>query len=198
MYLNVQKHICPVDKFNTFQEIPFIDIVQNMSQYGKVCDACHVHFPVCKNIHPMRRFKGVDLCWDCYNVSEIRQETNTLLTYLLMDDIRKGNTSCDLCHARLIDVDTQQRIRGFERDHIDPSTKCESVGKMVMMGCTLESILEENSKCRLLCIPCHSIVTYLEKHSGAENKVIKMLPYFTETVVPFIRKLSERIVQTTN
>ena len=40
-------------------------------------------------------------------------------------------------------------------DHIDPRTKLANVSDMVRRGCTLQTVVEEIRKCRVLWSPCH-------------------------------------------
>ena len=45
-----------------------------------------------------------------------------------------------------------------------------SVGNMIIAGVNIEKIKEEIHKCQLLCISCHSLVTYYERKYGFIEK----------------------------
>jgi len=47
----------------------------------------------------------------------------------------------------------------LEFDHIDPKTKNHNVSEMVKLGYSINSIINEVEKCRLLCANCHRRVT---------------------------------------
>jgi hypothetical protein len=151
-YKNIGNHKCPITKCMQFicegEEV----IYTNMVGKGEQCDGCGLQFPVIKNIHGPKQFKGVTLCPDCYDIPEIKKETSNAFRVLLHDDIATRKTGCDICGIILIDAQSAKRVRYFERDHIDPATKTQSVGYMCMRGDPMQVILNENRLCRNLCI----------------------------------------------
>jgi hypothetical protein len=51
-------------------------------------------------------------------------------------------------------------------DHINMFDKKDSVCSMVNRGCSKEEIMEEVTKCQILCIPCHNNITRIEHNLG--------------------------------
>lgn len=45
-------------------------------------------------------------------------------------------------------------------DHIDPSTKLNTISKMILCSSSLKKIMEEINKCEVVCSNCHRIRTY--------------------------------------
>lgn len=54
-------------------------------------------------------------------------------------------------------------------DHLDPRLKLSSVADLVRDGSALNRVLQEISKCDLVCANCHRLRTYRRKHSGASS-----------------------------
>ena len=50
--------------------------------------------------------------------------------------------------------------RVLEFDHIDPSTKRDSVSELCNSGYALQVVIDEIAKCRVLCCNCHRRHTY--------------------------------------
>lgn len=173
-FRNLTTHKCAVRKCMEYLQHQTLDRIRDaIHTIGNQCEACGAHFPVIKNIYRPRLFKHILLCADCYDVPEIRRESSMRFDHVLMDDIFHGKIKCHLCMDPLIDPMTLRRIRYFERDHIDPSTKTMSVGLMCLQGAPLDQIIAENRLCRNLCISCHSIVTYVERQSGCLQACVR-------------------------
>jgi len=68
--------------------------------------------------------------------------------------------SCVLCG--------EQDIRTFEFDHLDPQQKSFGIAKGITDGRKWEVILEEITKCRILCANCH------KKHTAFQNNWYKI------------------------
>ena len=62
-------------------------------------------------------------------------------------------------------------IRCLEFDHIDKSTKRDSISRMLSSGLTWNVIRNEIRKCRVLCSNCH------------RKRTSKQLKYFKETAI---------------
>lgn len=54
----------------------------------------------------------------------------------------------------------------FEMDHIDPNQKKECISIMVNDDYTLDDVIEECKKCRVLCRSCHRIHTDEQRQQG--------------------------------
>jgi hypothetical protein len=168
-------------------------IYTNMVGKGEQCDGCGLQFPVIKNIHGPKQFKGVTLCPDCYDIPEIKKETSNAFRVLLHDDIATRKTGCDICGIILIDAQSAKRVRYFERDHIDPATKTQSVGYMCMRGDPMQVILNENRLCRNLCISCHSVVTYVERQSGCLVAAVQKSPMYDTSIRMQVQDLARSV-----
>lgn len=162
--LDLRKHLCPVTKL---QCIRTEDVVQLSLERGKTCEGCHEHHPCIKNINGFRTFKGFDFCADCYTIPPITQETNALRQQLYSWDILSGNIDCVLCGKIVLNPQTVQPECRFERDHIDITTKTDCVGRMILDGARFDLICTEARKCRILCVRCHSVVTFAERYVGS-------------------------------
>ena len=81
-------------------------------------------------------------------------------------DACRGKWSCALCAVTLFYPGTYQLQQAFERDHEDVFTKTCSVWELLVTGAPFERVIQENDKCRNLCIRCHSAVTCAERAVG--------------------------------
>ncbi len=69
--------------------------------------------------------------------------------------IQLKNDGCSLCTYKNPDIP-----RHFDMDHIDPKTKVKEISRMVKDNSyTMEQLVEECKKCRVLCKHCHIIHT---------------------------------------
>lgn len=91
----------------------------------------------------------------------LRDEYRTNMILFLKDK------SCQLC--------SEDDIRTFEFDHIDPESKLFSISQGVKMGYNWTEILTEIKKCRILCANCHKkhtsnqLLWYKEANGGTER-----------------------------
>jgi hypothetical protein len=60
-------------------------------------------------------------------------------------------------------------IRKLEFDHIDRSTKKNTISRLVHTTHSLESIKKEIAKCEVLCANCHRVRTHNEREEGKLN-----------------------------
>jgi len=78
-------------------------------------------------------------------------------------DNYKMNTGCDRCGYADHPV-------ALQMNHLDPSTKTNSVSILVKKG-VMETIKKELAKCEVLCANCHSIHTYANRHHIPEQNI---------------------------
>ena len=103
---------------------------------------------------------------DCYTCdSTIQADRDALGLKLRQWDLDNGNTSCTICVRRLVDADGNTLLK-CERDHCHVATKTQSVGMLIMTGAPWSEVRAEAEKCRVLCIRCHSLVTFGERSTG--------------------------------
>ena len=62
-------------------------------------------------------------------------------------------------------------------DHLDPSSKTSTISKMCVSGCSLDRLVKEINKCRILCCNCHMRHT-LSQMGGTYHSKLK--PISTE------------------
>ena len=92
------------------------------------------------------------VCENCHAISQndIPQE----LSSYIKEIYGSGCTFCNDKHGR------------FHLDHINMFSKVSSVGEMMDRGDSADDIIVEISKCQLLCINCHTLVTRFEAKRG--------------------------------
>ena len=163
---NIGAHRCPIQKVVSLNLIETWSTLQQTLRQGRQCHVCSVQHPINKNVHGFRKFMNIDLCWDCYSIPEITDHVQDMRLRLLRLDVQAGKKSCALCDQALIDPVTLTVIRAFERDHIDVFTKISTIWELLVTGASLDRITRENSKCRNLCVRCHSFVTCSERAVG--------------------------------
>ena len=59
-----------------------------------------------------------------------------------------------------------KKEKSMHFDHINMFDKRDNVCSMSNRGCSKDEIMEELNKCQLLCIPCHTKVTRIERTLG--------------------------------
>ena len=77
-------------------------------------------------------------------------------------------------------------------DHIDRTKKSFTIGKC--MGYTLEKLIDEANKCRLLCESCHRVKTTINADTNMlyENYAIKSITYDGDEVRVTLHKAAQR------
>jgi len=99
-----------------------------------------------------------NLCVRCHVEETVRRETlvgpTTKLAKIKKDYVNslksQGCSSCGYCDPQL--------LRFFDMDHLDPTTKIDNVSTMVHdKNRTLQDVIVECWKCRVLCRHCHRI-----------------------------------------
>ena len=89
-----------------------------------------------------------DVCWG--NFQQERDE--------MWDIILKNHTHCHICN-----IERRNSRHRFHFDHLNMFDKHESVCTMVSEGWDMEDILEEIERCQYICLPCHQIITDVER-----------------------------------
>ena len=51
------------------------------------------------------------------------------------------------------------KLPALDFDHLDPATKEYNVSQLISSGCSLERLMNEIAKCRILCSNCHRLST---------------------------------------
>ena len=101
-----------------------------------------------------------NLCCRCHVIITIAREKGTIPTNLRVLEIQqyiqklKGESGCECCGFK-----DKSLTRYLEFDHLDPCLKIASITDMITLGYSLQQIIEEIKKCRILCKSCHKIHT---------------------------------------
>lgn len=131
--------------------------------------------PKKRNVSRMSSAKAVRLealkcqhvCAKCHLLETIRRETGLVensrshserkkLAYV----IKLKRNGCSLCSYINHNIP-----RYFDMDHIDPKTKTKEISRMVKDNSyTMEQLIEECGKCRILCKHCHIIHTSKQRY----------------------------------
>jgi hypothetical protein len=113
-----------------------------------------------------------NVCNTCY-YKKREELTSNVQEYLKEQCFNK----CKFCGK------IRDSIHGFHFDHINMFDKNGSVGEMICAGANIDKIKDEIHKCQLLCISCHSLVTYYEIKLGfiakKKRKIQGMGPIYT-------------------
>lgn len=152
---NLAKHKCPVERLN--KEVGVLD------KQPTKCDSCNSPFFSKKWIN---NWKSVDLCVNCSSIPEISNEKQFLRDIVHCHLIATNQKNCDICDLEIFVGNNLHCVNKFELDHKNTFTKSYAVGFMCLEGYGVETILEELAKCRVLCVSCHSVVTYVENVCG--------------------------------
>jgi hypothetical protein len=86
----------------------------------------------------------------------LKNKSDKLITKKLkkyITDVKK-NSICEICG--------ESRWYTLDFHHIDKKTI--EISTLVRIGCSLDTLLKEMSKCIIVCSNCHRELHYLEKH----------------------------------
>ncbi|CAK7994694.1 Hypothetical protein POVR1_LOCUS218 [uncultured virus] len=119
------------------------------------------------------------ICQQCHTKETIRREKGN--SHMSSDTIRKleitnkiKSEGCEICHYQNTSL-----LRYFEFDHLDPTDKISCVALMVKAQYTVDELIEECKKCRVLCAQCHRIHTRNQRQDGT----IKMSNQHTKQLI---------------
>ncbi len=126
-----------------------------------------------QNEYSMRKEAKItqNLCCKCHLIVTIEREKKIKQTMPLHIQNKKNyvnnlkKNGCSECHFKDDDL-----FRYLEFDHLDPMEKIDNISVMVLnYDYTLEQLIEECRKCRILCRSCHKIHTSYQKAQGIIN-----------------------------
>lgn len=142
-----QAYIAKVDQVGSFNNEQ--DMILESLKCQLICMRCHI-------LQTMARESGEDRYTDMSLLARQKLEyVNSLKSC--------GCSSCGCVEPNF--------LRFFDMDHLDPSTKRESVFYMIKdQNYTFQDVVIECAKCRVLCKFCHRIHTFEQR---AEKLVIR-------------------------
>ena len=76
-------------------------------------------------------------------------------------DIIKLEEGCQICGYN-------EHPRALQFDHINPAEKLFTIAGL--LTCSMDKLLTELEKCRVLCANCHSIHSWQEQHWKSKDK----------------------------
>jgi hypothetical protein len=93
--------------------------------------------------------------------------------------VEKGKSKCNICN-KIASFDNTIGSR-FHYDHLDMFDKSDSICKMVKNGTEMDDIYKEISKCQLLCLSCHTVITKVELMCGFTRIKRQITKEYNET-----------------
>lgn len=110
----------------------------------------------CKEQHIVKRiWKIQEICIKCYDKDEKKECIQN--TWKRIEELSDG--ICEICKGTF-----ESNLMNY--DHKNIFNKNDSICVMIYKGESLEKILEEREKCRMICKECHEMITHLESRYG--------------------------------
>lgn len=107
------------------------------------------------------------LCCKCHLIVTILRESENKRAH---GSIKKRNYVNNLKHASgcvTCGFNDINLLRYLEFDHLDPQIKIANISEMMQnYKYTLEELIEECKKCRILCRSCHKLYTHEQRKAG--------------------------------
>lgn len=154
------------------------------------CDGCGAQHFLTKLVHGFRRYKNVDLCVDCYEITQIKQATSVEWARLSIMDIQMGKTVCAICTVDLAIVGAVGAAGAtFRRELVDVLDETSTVWTAVKAGAPWDSIWAANVRSRNVCMRCHSAFSISKRCIGIQR--LKTLQ-----VSDCIKQMARRKVET--
>jgi len=158
------------------------EIIEEMNQMYNTCTECGSGV-----YNTLKLWSDKAVCNECY-IKKRDELSNKIQEYIK----EKGYNACKFCDKK------RDSIHGFHFDHINMFDKGGAVGNMVWTGVDINKIKEEIHKCQLLCVSCHSLVTYYERKYGfidkKKKKVQGLGPIYAEKMEK-IYELIKKVVK---
>jgi hypothetical protein len=158
-----------------------IEIIAEIKNKYNKCMSCNDGV-----YYKLKQWGAQKLCNSCYfhKKDELSEKIQRY-----MDE--QGLNSCKFC-GKLRDS-----VSGFHLDHINMFNKVGTVGNMIWNGADIDKIKEEIGKCQLLCISCHSLVTYYENKLGfivdKKRKIHGLEPIYAEKMGRIYKLIAETV-----
>jgi len=159
------------------------EIIEEIKQKQSDCSECKSSV-----YYKLKKWGDTDICYPCYH--HHRQIlSDTIQAYM----VEQGLNACKFCGK------IRNSVNGFHLDHINMFNKDGSVGNMIWTGQNIDEIKKEIHKCQLLCISCHSLVTYYEIKLGfigqKSRKVQGLQQEYADKMERIYRLISETVLR---
>ena len=135
--------------------------------------------------YKLKRWGDITICGSCYYKKK-EELSNKIQKYI--DEL--GINTCKFCGK------IRDSVNGFHFDHINMFDKMGSVGNMIWTGANIDKIKEEIHKCQLLCVSCHSLVTYYEHKLGFIDKKKRQISGLGAIYAEKMEKIYKLIAET--
>ena len=142
------------------KELTDSEIIEEIKRKYNKCQDCSSGV-----YYKLKQWGDTTICNTCYYKK--RDELSDKIQQYMEEH---GINTCKFC-GKLRDS-----VNGFHFDHINMFDKMGSVGNMIWTGADIDKIKNEIQKCQLLCISCHSLVTYYEQKLGFIDKKKRKIP----------------------
>ena len=158
-----------------------------------VCFGCRRNF-----YNSIIFYNGATLCKDCMNINEIYNQIQKVKRDLNAMHVRNGTISCQICQSKLIDPISLKTLMKFEADHVDPFEKKYNISDLLFQHASIKTISIEICKCRILCLRCHSVVTYVQRESGLHRILIEHRTGNIYLENTYITQLNDKVNENVN
>jgi len=155
--LSISEYMCK----SIYSEIPQEELMHRPMNFTSYLSNCIETSPKCYQCSKSllatnpKKWKGEVLCDACWYAYENEREA----VWKTINE--KVDYTCCICsYKKSCPVDR------FHFDHLNMFDKSNSVMSMVSDGMTFDDIWAEISKCQVICISCHSIITDIEHKLG--------------------------------
>ena len=163
------------------KEVTDNDIIEEIKKKYNKCADCGSGV-----YYKLKVWDNKPVCNTCY-YKKRDELSNTVQSY--MDERCLNN--CKFCGK------IRDSVNGFHFDHINMFDKNGSVGNMIWTGMNIDKIKEEIDKCQLLCISCHSLVTYYEVKLGftakKKHKIQGLGPIYADKMERIYKLIAETV-----
>jgi hypothetical protein len=135
--------------YRTISKLPTLEkIISELKKCEVVCIKCH-RLRTHRRFHPSSN----------HDIKKRKQERR-----YMVNQLKLAVGECMICHQTVSATTTFL----FDWDHLDSSTKIESISEMCNTLQSMDKICQEIQKCRLLCCSCHRLHT---RQQGEWNDV---------------------------
>jgi hypothetical protein len=181
-YNNLRTHSCCLKSLARIEQIdaddvlietvvrPYVTIPMSKKKSTMAqCDECRRMVWSSKNNN--YKWRGQTICRTCNDDPVKIAIRDALFQRINNHYLSQGVDQCQICHVKCIDAITRKMIHAFHSDHVSTRGKELTLMTIAREGCDEKTIDDELSKCRLLCVYCHEVVTMAQTITGEINMI---------------------------